>query len=95
MSSYLGAGKINKILNKRKERGGIPPLSGSKTIIWDLYKGKPQKKKRDAMGYFQKETSYYKHHQSLTEKYKISSQPNKKREGNKFLDALSKHLNSK
>ena len=72
MSSYLGAGKIKKILDKRKERGGNLPLPDSEIIIWDAYKGRPPERKSDAMRFFRKETSHYKHHQGLTSKYKIS-----------------------
>lgn len=76
MSSYLGAGKIKKILQKRKERGGggILPLPDSEIIILDAYKGRPPERKSDAMRFFRKETSYYKHHQNLRTKYKISLQ---------------------
>ena len=73
MSSYLGAGKIKKILQKRKERGGggMLPLPDSEIIILDAYKGRPQKKKHDPMWCFQKETSYYKHHQTFVQKHRI------------------------
>ena len=86
MSSYLGAGKIKKILQKRKERGGILPLPDSEIIILDAYKGRPQRKKHNPMDYFQRETTYYKHHQGLMQKYKMSSQRKKKRNAdNRFL----------
>ena len=91
MSSYLGAGKIKKILQKRKERGGggMLPLPDSEIIIMDAYKGRPQRKKHNPMDYFQRETSYYKHHQGLMQKYQVCSKRKKKGQDNKFLQALS------
>ena len=71
MSSYLSAGKIKKILDRRKERGGILPLPDSEIIILDAYKGRPQKKKHDPMWCFQKETSYYKYHQTFVQKHRL------------------------